>query len=114
MQERFDDNAVQIEEDPMLGEKCPVYKCTTVVAKESDLEDHFKEAHADLISLGLSVSKDDNGKVVGNVKDTLLSQMMVFMLTNKTQCKRFMIDYEEEEAELLRTEISKLASQNKA
>jgi hypothetical protein len=34
---------------------------------------------------------------------------MVFMLTNKCQIKRFMIDYEEEEAELLKSEIAKLA-----
>jgi hypothetical protein len=42
------------------------------------------------------------------VKDTLLSQLMLFMLTNKCQIKRFMIDYEEEEAEMLRSEIMKL------
>jgi hypothetical protein len=35
---------------------------------------------------------------------------MVFMLTNKCQIKRFMIDYEDEEAELLRNEITKLTA----
>lgn len=61
---------------------------------------HFKEAHGDLVQLGLTLGLDpESGKLVGNVKDTLLSQMMVFMLTNKCQIKRFMIDYEEEEAE---------------
>jgi len=45
---------------------------------------HFKDAHGDLAQLGLALGQDpDSGKLVGNVKDTLLSQMMVFMLTNK-------------------------------
>jgi hypothetical protein len=59
------------------------------------------------------VQDPESGKLVGNVKDTLLSQMMVFMLTNKCQIRRFMIDYEEEEAESLRKEILKLAEQKR-
>jgi hypothetical protein len=80
------------------------------VLREADLMSHFKDAHGDLAQQGLTLGQDpDSGKLVGNVKDTLLSQMMVFMLTNKCQIRRFMIDYEEEEAELLRKEILKLA-----
>jgi hypothetical protein len=69
--------------DLPVGEKCPVYKCTHILEREVDLEQHFREDHADLVALGLSVGQDAEGKVVGNVTDTLLSQMMVFMLTNK-------------------------------
>lgn len=97
-------------QDLPLGEHCPVYKCPTMVTRTEDLEQHFKEAHPNLVQLGLSISRDDQGRVVGNVKDTLLSQLMLFMLTNKCQIKRFMIDHEEEEAEMLRNEITKLTA----
>ena len=97
-------------QDLPLGEHCPVYKCSVMLAHVDELEQHFKEAHNDLMQLGLSVSRDETGKVVGNVKDTLLSQLMVFMLTNKCQIKRFMIDHEDEEAEMLRNEITKLTA----
>lgn len=82
--------------------------------READLLAHFRNSHRDLAQLGLTLVQDpESGKLVGNVKDSLLSQMMVFMLTNKCQIKRFMIDYEEEEAESLRKEILKLAEQKR-
>lgn len=56
------------------GEKCPVYKCNHYVSEEHQLEQHFKQSHADLIELGLSITTEsESGKTVGAVKDTLLT-----------------------------------------
>jgi len=35
--------------------KCPVYKCTAKFAANTEMDQHYNEAHKELIALGLSM-----------------------------------------------------------
>lgn len=45
--------------------------------------------------MGLTMA-DNGGKVTGVIKDSLLTQLIAFAVTNKPQIKRFQIDFEKE------------------
>lgn len=61
------------------------------------LEQHYNVEHKDLIQIGLTLQASKNGNVAqGVIKDTLLTQLIVFGLINKGQLKRFQNDYEKE------------------
>ena len=54
--------------------KCPVYKCPCRFADDAQLDAHYKEAHKDLIALGVSMGQDEEtGQLKGCIKDTLLT-----------------------------------------
>ena len=74
--------------------KCPVYKCPFKSQTNAELDAHFKEAHKDLIALGISLGQDqETGKLKGCVKDTLLTSILTFAITNKEQFRMFQSDY---------------------
>ena len=64
--------------------KCPVYKCTSKFAASVELEAHHREAHKDLVALGISLAQDqETGQLKGCVKDTVLTSLITFAITNK-------------------------------
>ena len=64
--------------------KCPVYKCQCMFKTSIELDSHYQEAHKDLIALGISLGQDqDTGLLKGCVKDTLLTSLITFAITNK-------------------------------
>jgi hypothetical protein len=73
-----------------------VYKCTFSGEGPHQLENHYASEHQDLARLGLTLTGSKSGAVQGVVKDTLLTQLIVFALTNKSQIRRFQVDYENE------------------
>ena len=89
--------------------KCPVYKCMFQCRSDEELEAHYNETHQDLIKLGLSMGQDAHtGKLGGCIKDTLLTQIITFAITDKDHFRYFQSDYQEDEANGLRKEIRKL------
>lgn len=58
------------------------------------MESHYNAKHKDLVDLGLSLVSGQQGQPQAVVKDTLLTQVLVFILTNKPQVKRQFVDYE--------------------
>jgi hypothetical protein len=55
-----------------------------------DLDVHYQQAHKDLIALGISLGQDqENGQLKGCVKDTLLTSLITFAITNKEQFRVF-------------------------
>ena len=64
--------------------KCPVYKCENKFTSSKELNEHYQEAHKDLIALGVSVGQDEEtGQLKGCLKDTLLTSIITFAITNK-------------------------------
>ena len=88
--------------------KCPVYKCPFRCRTEAELDVHFKSCHQDLIDLGLSMAVDESGHLKGCVKDTLLTSLITFAITNKDQFRAFQSDFQEDEANAVRAEIRHL------
>jgi hypothetical protein len=55
------------------------------------------------MKLGLNLKSAVKDKPVeATVKDTLLSQVLIFALTNKSQVRRFQLDHEKELVEVLK------------
>lgn len=74
--------------------KCPVYKCEFKYASNEELDAHYKEAHADLVEMGLSLGQDaESGAFGGCIRDTLLTQIITFAVTNKEHFMYFQSDY---------------------
>ena len=62
-----------------------------------------------MIALGISMSQDEQtGELKGCVKDTLLTSLVTFAITNKEQFRIFQSDYQEDEANAVRAEIRNL------
>ena len=95
------------------GFKCPVYKCNKRWSNDMELEQHYNEEHNDLKELGLSLVRDqDTGQMVSSIKDTLLTSMIALAVTNKEQFRLFQSDFQEDEANALRAEISKILNKS--
>lgn len=88
--------------------KCPVYKCPSRFASNVELDSHYQESHKDLIGLGISLGQDGEGQLKGCVKDTLLTSLITFAITNKDQFRIFQSDYQEDEANAVRAEIREM------
>lgn len=59
--------------------------------------DHYASKHQNLIELGLTLQTNARaGNVEATIKDTLLTQVALFIITNKAQVKRFQIDHDNE------------------
>ena len=62
-----------------------------------------------MIALGISLGQDEQtGELKGCVKDTLLTSLVTFAITNKEQFRIFQSDYQEDEANAVRAEIRNL------
>ena len=86
--------------------KCPVYKCMNRFSSQVELDAHYKEAHKDLATLGLSIAQDsETGQLKGCIKDTLLTSLITFAITNKDQFRMFQSDFQEDQANAVRAEI---------
>jgi len=82
--------------------KCPVYKCNREVASDGALKAHYKEAHKDLIDLGLDIISSQGGQgggsqgVKGRISNTLLSQLMICCFSNRDAVRKIMKEVNEE------------------
>ena len=54
----------------------------------------------------------DTGQMVSSIKDTLLTSMIALAVTNKEQFRLFQSDFQEDEANALRAEISKILNKS--
>ena len=95
--------------DLSLHIKCPVYRCEARFLTPAELDNHYGEAHKDLVNLGISMGQDkDTGQLRGCIKDTLLTQVITFAICNKDSIRAFQSDFLEDEANGLRAEIRDL------
>lgn len=77
--------------------KCPVYQCEFTCSTPVQVESHYEQEHSELIKLGLTLKSSHKDRPVeATVKDSLLTQVLLFALTNKSQVRRFQNDHEKE------------------
>lgn len=71
-----------------------MYRCESRFEHREDLVEHYSEAHKDLIAMGMSLTQDaETGQPKGIVKDTLLTSIITYAITNKEQFRVFQSDF---------------------
>ncbi len=72
-----------------------MYNCQHLCTDAQDLESHYSNKHDNLVKLGLTLKVGGERQgVEAVIKDTLLSQVILFAISNKSQVKRFQIDHD--------------------